>query len=126
MIVDDCYNASPASVESALDLLKSAKGRKVAILGDMFELGDDSDKFHYQIGKKAGANDIDLIICVGDNSEKTFMGAKMATDNQVEYFRDVDECLNNIKFLLREGDTVLIKASNGMKFSRIVENVKLY
>ncbi|MBQ9815625.1 MAG: UDP-N-acetylmuramoyl-tripeptide--D-alanyl-D-alanine ligase [Lachnospiraceae bacterium] len=125
-IIDDCYNASPASMESALDLLKTAEGRKVAVLGDMFELGEDSDKYHFQIGKKAGENDIDLIICVGDNSEKTFMGAKMSTDKQVEFYRTVDECLDMLKFLLKDGDTVLVKASNGMNFSRIVESVKLY
>ena len=78
---------------------------------------------HYQPGRLDG---IDLIICVGDNSEKTFMGAKMATDKQVEFYRSVDECLKMLKFLLKDGDTVLIKASNGMNFARIVESVKLY
>ena len=123
-ILDDCYNASPASMESSIDILKLAEGRKVAILGDMFELGEDSEKFHYQVGRYAAEAGCDLIICVGELSEKTFMGAKMNTDNKVEYFHTTDACIAQLSDLLKAGDNVLVKASHAMEFERIVSYLK--
>ena len=123
-ILDDCYNASPASMEASIDILKLAEGRKVAILGDMFELGEDSEKFHYQVGRYAAEAGCDLIICVGELSEKTFMGAKMNTDNKVEYFHTTDACIAQLDDLLKPGDNVLVKASHAMEFERIVSFLK--
>ena len=119
VILDDCYNASPMSVEAALDTLKASKGRKVAVLGDMLELGKDSEKYHFQAGKKAAVNGTDVIICVGPISEKTYLGAKMNTDNTVEYYKSLDECLEALPELIKPGDTILVKASHSMDFSRI-------
>ncbi len=122
-ILDECYNASPSSMESSLDVLKKVEGRKVAILGDMFELGEDSDKYHFQLGQYAGKAGIDVIVCVGANSEKTFMGAKLTTDNRVEYCRTLDDALRMLPYVLKEGDTVLVKASNSMHFNQIVKQL---
>lgn len=121
VIMNDCYNASPRSVLASLESLKSAQGRKVAILGDMLELGDDWDKYHYQVGKKAGEDNIDLIICVGTLSEKTYMGARMSTDNPVEYYKTVKDCMAALPGLLYIGDTILVKASHAMGFEAIVD-----
>ena len=123
-ILDDCYNASPSSMESSLDILKLADGRKVAILGDMLELGDESGKYHYQVGRYAAEAGCDLILCVGPLSEKTFMGAKMNTDNKVEYFHTTEECIQSLPSLLEPGDNILVKASHAMKFAEIVEFLK--
>lgn len=120
-VIDDSYNASPTSMEASLDVLSTAPDRKVAILGDMFELGEQSDKLHYQVGQYAGKSGADLIICVGANSEKTYMGAKMTSDNTVRHFRTVDECLDQLEYLVKKGDTILVKASHAMKFEKIVE-----
>ena len=124
VILDDCYNASPKSVESAIDMLAKMPGRKVAILGDMLELGEKTDKLHFRVGKYAGQAGIDVIVCVGRRSEKTYMGARMSTDNQVELFETKDECIEALPSILKEGDAVLIKASNAMKFPDIVEAVR--
>lgn len=121
VIMDDCYNASPRSMAAALDTLRSSPGRSVAILGDMFELGEDSDKYHFQVGKRAGLNNIDLIICIGLLSEKTYMGARMNTDNPVEYYKTLDAALAALPELVKEGDTILVKASHAMGFSKIVD-----
>jgi len=123
-LIDDCYNASPASMKSSIDLLQNAEGRKVAILGDMFELGENSEKYHFKVGQYVGSSATDLIICVGENSEKMFMGARLVSDKQVEYFRTMDDALTMIPGLLREGDTILLKASNGMHFKEILEMLK--
>lgn len=124
VIMDDCYNAAPRSVAAALDTLMHSKGRSVAILGDMFELGKDTEKYHFRTGKHAGQNNIGLIICVGTLSEKTYMGARMNTDNPVEYYRTVEDCMNALPHLLNPGDTILVKASHGMGFSAIVDMLK--
>ncbi len=123
-ILDDCYNASPASMESSIDILKLAEGRKVAILGDMLELGEETDKYHYQVGRYAAEAGCDQIICIGPLSEKIFMGAKMNTDNKVDYFHSVESCIRDLPQLLKDGDTILVKASNAMKFSTIVDFLK--
>ena len=121
VIMDDCYNASPKSVAAALDTLKASPGRSVAILGDMLELGQDSEKFHFQTGKKAGLDGTDLIICIGPLSEKTYMGARMNTDKQVEYYRTLEDGIAALPELVKRGDTILVKASNSMKFRKIVD-----
>ena len=124
MILDDCYNASPKSVESSIDTLNKMPGRKVAILGDMLELGEHSDKLHFRVGKYAAKANIDVIVCVGSSSEKTFMGAKMCTDNKVVHFKDSRECIASLPDLLENGDSILVKASNAMRFSDIVNELK--
>ena len=123
-ILDDCYNASPASVESAVDVLKLTDGRKVAILGDMLELGEDTEKYHYQVGKYVAEAGIDLIICVGPISEKMQLGAKLSTDNEVRHFINVDDCIRFLPDLLRRDDNILVKASHSMNFSKIVDFLK--
>ena len=122
-IIDDCYNASPVSMESSIDVLKLSEGRKVAILGDMFELGENADKFHYQLGQYTVSADIDVVVCVGNLMEKTYMGAKLG-NNEVHYFKTVDECLSNLPEILKQDDNVLVKASHGMNFVRIVDFLK--
>lgn len=120
-ILDDCYNASPKSMESSIDLLMKMPGRKVAILGDMLELGEQSDKMHFRVGKYAGKAGVDVIMCVGTRSEKAYMGARMSTSHQVELFQNRDECIDALPDLLKPGDSILVKASNSMRFSEIVE-----
>ena len=121
IILDDCYNASPKSMEASIDLLMTMPGRKVAILGDMLELGEHSNKLHFRVGKYAGKAGVNVIMCVGTASEKMYMASRMSTDNQVELFQNKDECIDALPGLLKPGDSILVKASNAMKFSDIVE-----
>ena len=124
MILDDCYNASPKSMESSIDLLMKMPGRRVAILGDMLELGEQKDKMHVQVGRYAAKSGVDVIICVGTLSDKIFMGATMSTDKQVELFHDNEECIDALPDILEPGDSILVKASNAMHFSEIVDALK--
>lgn len=134
LVIDDCYNANPKSMKSALDLMRSALGRKVAILGDMFELGLNEAELHSEIGAYAVNSGIDLLICVG-NISKNMYDAAVSTKEQANakssilYYEKKEDLLNDLKdnsrSVLRSGDTVLIKASHGMGFAEIVDYLKL-
>ncbi len=123
LILDDCYNANPMSMEAALKVLASAPGRKVAILGDMFELGADEVKLHGQVGKAAKDCGIDLIFAVGNPSRETAKEA-LGGHGMVLYFEEMESVLENLEGFLRDGDTVLVKASHGMGFSKIVDEIE--
>ena len=123
MIIDDCYNANPVSTKASLDVLATADTRKVAILGDMFELGENEKELHYGVGKHAAEKGIDLVICIGGLSENTAKGAS-DSNSEVRYFETKADFLSQAEKFLKKGDTVLVKASHGMKFPEIVEKLK--
>ena len=87
-LIDDCYNANPVSMKAAIDLLAMADTEKTAILGDMFELGEDSDALHRQVGSQAARAGIHRIFCVGENARHMYEGALGAADEKqtVLYF----------------------------------------
>lgn len=120
LIIDDCYNANPVSTKASLDVLANADTRKVAILGDMFELGADENELHAECGRHAAEKGIDALICIGELSKNT-ANAVQNTDTKVFYFREKQEFLQNAADLLEKNDTVLVKASHGMNFPEIVE-----
>ena len=123
MIIDDCYNANPVSTKASLDVLSLADGRKVAILGDMFELGENEKQLHFEVGAHAAKNNIDLIVCIGSLSVNTAQGAEKQ-GAKVLRFKTKADFLSQAQNLLRKQDTVLVKASNGMKFAEIVEKLQ--
>ena len=122
-IIDDCYNANPMSMKASLDVLSKADGRKVAILGDMFELGKNELKLHKEVGETAAKLNIDLLICIGKLSKNIYEGAEKLGDHAI-YFETKEEFYEEMHELINKGDTILIKASNGMKFKEIVEKFK--
>lgn len=129
-LIDDCYNANPASMKAAVDLLAMADTEKVAILGDMFELGEDSDRLHREVGAYAAGKGIDRILCVGQLSEAMFQAAAEHAEETVHiaHFPTLDALLDCLKQERKEyipdGSTVLIKASHGMEFVRVLEFLK--
>jgi len=124
-VIDDCYNANPVSMKAAIDLLNRANTRKVAVLGDMFELGADERLLHYEIGRYASEEGVDVIIAVGELSDEIRRGATEAKiDAEVYYFPNIEECMNNIRRILHVDDSVLVKASHGMHFEKIIEYLK--
>lgn len=122
-IIDDCYNANPISTKASLDVLATADTRKVAILGDMFELGEHEEELHYGVGQHAAEKGIDLLICIGALSKNT---AKGATDNKgsVLHFETKAEFFQKMNTIIKKGDTILVKASHGMEFPEIVEKLQ--
>ena len=123
MIIDDCYNANPVSTKASLDVLSLADSRKVAVLGDMFELGENETQLHFGVGAHAAQKNIDLVICIGALSANTARGAENA-GVKVMYFKTKTDFLLQAKNVLNKGDAVLVKASNGMAFFEIVEKLK--
>lgn len=117
-IIDDCYNANPTSVKASLDTLVNFSGRKVAILGDMKELGAEELKLHYETGKYAKDKGVDLVIAAGPLAKELAKGA------DGEWFESVDQVKSAIPALINEGDTVLVKASHSMHFEEIVDFLK--
>ncbi|MBQ3785852.1 MAG: UDP-N-acetylmuramoyl-tripeptide--D-alanyl-D-alanine ligase, partial [Lachnospiraceae bacterium] len=122
IIIDDCYNANPVSMKAALDMLSLWEGRKVALLGDMFELGSDEKKLHFEVGEHAGKNGIDLLLAVGDLASNLADGAISAGMDETAVIRlkDTDEAKEKISEYIKKGDALLIKASHGMHFEKIV------
>ena len=121
-LIDDCYNANPTSMKAALHLLNKAKSRKVAILGDMFELGKNEAILHHEVGQMVVDEDIDILIAVGSLSKNMYDGAidkGLSLDN-VYHYDDLDTCIAKLDDILKDGDAVLIKASHGMHFEKIV------
>lgn len=124
-IIDDCYNASPESMKQSLELLTEAVTPTVAILGDMFEQGENEDKSHEEVGEFAVEKNIGTIVCVGTRSKKMYdkamMQAALKENIDVLYFATVDEAIASLGDYIKKNDTVLLKASNGMNFKRILE-----
>ena len=117
-IIDDCYNANPTSVKASLDTLVNFSGRKVAILGDMKELGTEELKLHYETGKYAKDKGVDLVIAAGPLAKELAKGA------DGEWFESVEQVKSAIPALINKGDTVLVKASHSMHFEEIVDFLK--
>lgn len=125
-IINDSYNASPESMMAGIDILEASQGRKVAILGNMFELGDNEINLHKTVGEYALSKDIDVIITIGNLAKYIVdfdvSGARIKTYS----FDNVDDALSHLPKILNKGDSILLKASNSMNFSRIAEEIKYY
>ena len=121
-VVDDCYNANPVSMKASLKVLGDALGRKVAILGDMGELGENEKQLHEEVGVEAGQLGIQLLICVGALSEHMAKAAKESNPQmEVVYKKTLDEAIESLSQYLKKEDTILVKASHFMHFEKIVE-----
>ena len=122
MIVDDCYNANPMSMKASLDVLQDGLGRKVAILGDMGELGTDEAALHEGVGVHAGQCRIDACICVGPLAAHIAEKASQTNpDLTVIREKDLESLLKNLNTYVKPGDTILVKASHFMKFENVVK-----
>jgi len=123
-IIDDCYNANPVSMKAALDLLGIADTYKIAILGDMFELGTSEKALHKEVGSYAAAGNIDVLVCVGNLSVHMYDGAAetfKGKQTDLIYFKTREELTYALPTLVKENATILVKASHGMGFENIVK-----
>ncbi len=122
-IIDDCYNANPASMKSSLDVLACADTRTVAILGDMFELGASEKEMHYEVGAYAAEKGISVLICIGGLSAETARGARESADSaamEILHYSTKEDFFKEMNDVLKKDDTILVKASHGMEFTEIV------
>ncbi len=122
-VIDDTYNANPTSMKASLDVLAKCSGRRVAILGDMRELGVSAPQMHEDIGRYAASLGIERILCVGKESLHMFRAAKEMSADCADYFETQDALLSDLPKLVREGDVILVKASRGMYLEKTVEQL---
>jgi UDP-N-acetylmuramoyl-tripeptide--D-alanyl-D-alanine ligase len=120
-VINDCYNANPMSMRAALDdLAARAPGRRVAVLGDMLELGAEERSFHQEVGRQASARGVGLLIAVGERAAamtETFEGETVAVP-------DADAAATVVSELIEPGDTVLVKASRGVGLEIVAERLR--
>ena len=121
-IVNDAYNASPASMQAAIKTVAEIySGRKIAVLGDMLELGAISEKVHREIGAQLVENNFDTLITLGELGKFIAAGAKDAGLKNIFSFDTHEDAAKKILEIVQAGDTVLFKASHGMHFEKIIE-----
>ena len=133
-IINDAYNASPESMKSGIEMLMASKAdRHVAILGDTFELGDDSEALHASVGTFAVQAGLELLIAIGKNSNaiaKAAEAANCSTDlkhgsaTKILYYQDKESAIKDINDILRDKDLILVKASRGMKLEDVISAIK--
>ena len=121
-VINDCYNANFDSMKSSIEYLRNCVGkRKIAVLGDMLELGDFSKELHEKVGMEVAKNNIDILITVGKESKNIARVAKENGTKEIYEFENNADAINKIKEIIQNDDVILVKASNSMKFKEIVE-----
>ncbi|MEW6749504.1 MAG: UDP-N-acetylmuramoyl-tripeptide--D-alanyl-D-alanine ligase [Candidatus Latescibacterota bacterium] len=125
-LIDDSYNANPDSVEAALDLLGVVGGqRRLAVLGDMLELGAGAAEMHARVGRRAAALQVDLLLATGPLSQHTVSAARQAglPAGRARHFADREALGDALMAELQDGDVVLVKASRGMSLDQVARRI---
>lgn len=125
ILINDSYNASYESMKASIKYLGSyIEKRKIAVLGDMFELGEYAKELHEKVGEEVAKNNIDILICTGENSKYIVQKAQEENNKIKTYLlKNNEEILEKLQLILRKEDIVLVKASNGMKFYEICQKL---
>lgn len=125
-VIEDCYNSNPLGALAALEMLSQASSRKIAVLGDMLELGESSAREHYKLGEESALKGVDILIAVGSFANEMIRGfkEKKSEDGEVVIASTPREAGEKLVGLLRKGDTVLVKASRGVHLEEVLPIVK--
>lgn len=126
-LLNDVYNASPLSMRSAVDTLNDiAAGRKIAVLGDMLELGDISTGAHLQVGKYVAEQGIDALFTLGEQGKYMAEGARQAArkPDYVVSFTTIEPLMEKLSAFVKAGDTILVKGSRGMRMERVSKGLE--
>jgi len=127
-VVDDSYNANPTATRNALDVLASGRGsRRIAVIGEMLELGERSAELHEGVGRAAASAGVDVLFAVGGAPARAMADAAVASGMpaaHVRYFATSDEAAAAAVALVKPGDLVLVKGSRGVKTDRVVDRLK--
>jgi UDP-N-acetylmuramoyl-tripeptide--D-alanyl-D-alanine ligase len=126
LVLDDAYNANADSMHAALQTLRDlpCKGRRLAVLGDMAELGSHSESAHEEVGRRAGEIGVDQLFAVGKMASLIGRGARQAGLNRVLEFTDVGAAGAAVKRFLKSGDVLLLKASRATRLEQIAEALR--
>ena len=122
--IEDCYNASPDSMRAALKTLSNIKGnKKIAVLGDMLELGDYAKTAHTEVGKAVAENKIDFLLAYGNDAKFYVDGAKQSGVENAFLFDDKEKLSEMLLNIATKGDAILFKGSRGMKLEDVINTV---
>jgi UDP-N-acetylmuramoyl-tripeptide--D-alanyl-D-alanine ligase len=116
-VIDDTYNANPASLDAGLNVLNDLPGEHWLVLGDMGELGDNTERLHFDVGVKASTSGVNRLLAIGENS----ISAVKAFGNEAMHFKTHDELIGYLKTNMHSGLNILIKGSRYMKMEQVVE-----
>lgn len=126
-VINDAYNANPASTKAALEVLMdlARHGRAVAVLGSMFELGSRAQAGHYEVGETAAKMEVDYLVAVGELARNVALGAREGgmDPERIAWCKDNGEAVRVLDEVLADGDVVLVKGSRGMKMEQVVEHL---
>jgi len=127
LVLDDTYNASPESTMAALNLLNELSGRRIAVLGDMLELGPYEKQGHELVGIRA-AQVARLLVAVGNRGKMIAEAARQAgmSSRQITWVETVPEAITVLQGLLKADDVVLVKGSHGLHMERIVSALEAH
>ena len=125
-IINETYNASFESMKAGIESLAQYKNRKIAVLGDMLELGEYTEELHKKVGEEVAKNKIDILICAGESAKFIVEQAKKCGMNEknIYYFENKEDIVNLIEKIKTGNDVILFKASNRMGFFKLVEELK--
>ena len=123
-VINDSYNASYDSMKAALGIMKlETNRRKIAVLGNMLELGEFSAQLHRKVGEEVVKNDTDILITVGDLAKEIANKARELNMENIYTFDNIEEAANYLKTIMKDNDVILLKASNSMNFGKILEYI---
>jgi len=129
-IIDDCYNANPASMTAAIKELSNYKaaGRRIIVVGDMYELGTDSERYHRELGREIAQSNIDVLYAVGPQAAWTAQAALQAGMGRADVQKSITSkrLARLIKSMLRDEDVILVKGSRAMKLELVVQALERY
>ena len=126
-VLNDCYKSNPQSLISCIETVYVMKNykRKILILSDMLELGENERKLHFNVGEKINREKVDYVICIGELAKEIYNGANRNFNvNKLFYFENKDEVVNKVRELISENTLIMVKGSRGMKLEEIVEKLK--
>ena len=128
-IIDDSYNANPTATKQALDVLKAAAAsRRIAVIGEMLELGERAVELHVSVGRAAASAGVDVLMAVGGAPARALADGAIAAGmpaTSVKHFATSDEAAEATVVLVKTGDLVLVKGSRGVKTDRVVDRLKV-
>ena len=121
ILIDYTYNASLDSIKASLEILKKEKSkRKIAVIGDVLELGEYAKEIHREIGRELFDSELDYVVTIGEYTKYTDNYLKENCYDKVMHFDKESDCYTFLEELLREGDTVLFKGSHSIKLNNVV------
>lgn len=122
LVIDDCYNANPVSMKASLDVLSQASGRRIAVLGDMGELGAAERELHYGVGEYLAGKEIDVLFTAGTLAKEIAGGVREHQGKcEIFTFDDRETMTEKLLSFVEKGDSILVKASHFMEFPKVVK-----